>query len=79
MLYLSRKVTEIAQQELTRRDVFAHVTGVRFVSDNGCSMIRISFFQETQPKIVLSGFEYLIYEDNEYHLYLPIDIIVTKL
>lgn len=77
MMYLKRTLEGLAKQELMNRDIDGLVVGVRFVSDNGCSMIRIAFVSDIKPTPVLTGFDYIEHQDDEYYLYLPIDTIVT--
>lgn len=76
MFYIHEALTTKAQQELNRRNIAGEVVRVRFVSKSGCAMIRIGFISETTPSPVLSTFEFLEHQDDEYYLYLPIDVTI---
>lgn len=77
MFYLRSAVERLAQKELNRREISGEVVGVRFVLDNGCPMIRIGFTADVKPTPVLTGFDYMEHKDDEYYLYLPIDITTS--
>ena len=77
MMYLYRDIENLAKEELSKRDIDGLVLSVRFVLNNVCPMIRISFISDIQPTPVLTGFDYLEHKDNEYHLYLAIDTMIT--
>lgn len=73
MIYVQETLRRLAKAELQRRDIFGEVVGVRLVSNNGCAMIRIGFISEIVPTPVLTGFDYLEKQDDEYYLFTPID------
>lgn len=77
MMYLYRSIEELAKQELSKRDIDGSILSVCFVLNNMCPMIRISFVSDIQPTPVLTGFDYLEHQDDEYHLYLAIDTMIT--
>lgn len=78
MINLQSQLKTIAKRELQRRNIFGEVVYVSFVSDNGCSLMKISFVTEEEPSVTLTGFDYMEHIDDEYYLYLPIDTYVYK-
>ena len=76
MLHLKHQLETIAEQELVILNISGSVVGVCFIYDKGCSMIRITFCSEIEPKLTLTGYDY-IEKDNEedttWYLYLTID------
>lgn len=77
MMYLFRKLENLAKEELLKRDIDGSVLSVSFVLNDMCPMIRISFVSDIQPTPVLTGFDYLEHQDDAYHLYLAIDTSIT--
>ena len=77
MMYLYRDLENLAKEELLKRDIDGVILSVRFVLNDMCPMIRIAFTSDIEPTPVLSGFDYLEYQDDEYHLYLAIDTMIT--
>ena len=77
MMYLYRDLENLAKEELSKRDIDGVILSVRFVLNDMCPMIRISFTSDIEPTSVLTGFDYLEYQDEEYHLYLAIDTMIT--
>lgn len=73
MIYVKETLKRLAAAELQRRDIIGEVVGVSFVSSNGCPMIRIGFISEIVPSPVLTGFDYLEKQDDEYYLFATID------
>ena len=76
MLHLRRKLESIAIEELIHLDISGLVLGVSFVYDNCCPMIRITICSETEPKPILTGFDYIEKDDNDdttWYLYMTID------
>lgn len=77
MMYIHRNIKDLAKEELSKRDIDGTLLSVRFVLNDVCPMIRISFTSDIQPTLVLTGFDYLEHQDDEYHLYLAIDTMIT--
>lgn len=76
MLHLHRKLESIAIEELIHLDISGLVLGVSFVYDNYCPMIRITICSETEPKPILTGFDYIEKDDDDdttWYLYMLID------
>ena len=76
MLHLHRKLESIAIEELIHLDILGLVLGVSFVYDNCYPMIRIAFCSETEPKPILTGFDYIEkddYDNTTWYLYMTID------
>ena len=76
MLHLHFELELIAKQELIRLGISGSVLGVSFVYENRCPMIRIAFCSETEPKPILTGFDYIEKDDNDdttWYLYMTID------
>lgn len=76
MLHLHRQLESMAKQELIRLDISGSVLGVSFVYHKCCPMLRITFSSEIEPKLTLTGYDY-IEKDNDdnttWYLYLTID------
>ena len=76
MLDLHRQLESLAEQELVKLNISGSVVGVCFVYDKGCSMIRITFCSEIEPKPILWGFDYIekdIDDNTTWYLYMSID------
>lgn len=77
MVYLYRNIKNLAKEELSKRNIDGSVLSVSFILKDMCPMLRILFVSNVQPTPVLTGFDYLERQDDEYHLYLAIDTRIT--
>lgn len=76
MLDLHYVLETKARETLTKLDISGSVVGVCFIYDKGCSMIRITFCSDVEPKPVSFGFDYIekdIDDNTTWYLYMSID------
>lgn len=73
MMYINRGLMTLAKDELIRKDIHGNVTNVVLIYKSGVSMIRITFVTNTKPNPTLTRHEYMEYDDEHYHLYIPLD------
>lgn len=76
MLHLKHQLQTIAEQELVKLNISGSVVGICFVYDNGCSMIRITFCSDVEPKPISWEICYIekdIDDNTTWYLYMSID------
>ena len=76
MLDLHQVLETKARETLIKLDISGSVVGVCFVYDNGCSMIRITFCSEVEPKPISWEIGYIekdIDDNTTWYLYMSID------
>ena len=76
MLHLKHQLQTIAEQELVILNISGSVVGVCFVYDKGCSMIKITFCSDVEPKPISREIGYIekdIDDNTTWYLYMTID------
>lgn len=79
MLDLHHVLETKARETLTKLDISGSVVGVCFVYDKGCSMIRITFCSDIEPKPISWEIGYIekdIDDNTTWYLYMAIDTYI---
>ena len=77
MVHLNHQLELLAKQELAKLNISGSVEGVCFIYNKSCSMIRITFCSDIEPKPVLQGADYIekdYFVDTIWYLYMEIDM-----